>query len=862
MAGLRTLGEIVAYMDSQLPGQNGGQSGGQNGGMPRGQNGSVPGAEVGFAAAATDPPAAADAIMTQDPIRRYVLQTVERPAPGLTPPFLLDGTTVYITDDGRGVAHALAQRLQAAGADARVCAEAPAGARAIICLAGLAAGDAEAAVGANAAAFAAAVAAAPAMETQGGLFVTVQDTGGDYGLAADPGPRAWFGGLSGLAKTAAQEWPRAVVRTLDLATGLADPRRAGETGAESAADIAAARLAGELLTGGTELEIGLPADGRRLGFVAVDVPAAGAGVTRAPAVDEQSVIVVTGGGRGVTAAALIALAQAARPRIAILGRTPLTPEPQAVAGIQDDAGIKKALLAAAQAQGQKISPKELGAAAERITAQREIRSTLLALAAAGAQATYIPCDVGDPQATAAALAAVREQWGPITGIVHGAGVLADKRLAEKTPADFRRVFGAKVDGLRSLLAATQDDPLNVICLFSSVAGRTGNAGQADYAMANEVLNRVAQAEAKRRPLCVVKSIGWGPWAGGMVTPLLKAKFDELGVPLIPLATGAAAFVAELQAASPAEVETVIGGMPQAAPLLAQGSGAQGTEKGAAGTIVPFVYDVAVSAATHPFLWDHQVNGVVVLPLVLVGEWLLRAAAAAGVGGPGGTLENLRVRKGLPLADFGDRPLRLRLRGVPRADRPGAWELALLDAEGAVRFTATAVRREAPDTQRPPAAGGTLGDAARKPTLAAAELYGRELFHGPHFAALQACEQIDSHGAAARLVGSAALGWPQDGWHSDPALIDGALQLARVWGYALLGRPTLPTACARLTIRRPGILPAGPLHCVVAGKSIGGAGTRSDLWLIDPADQSVVAEIEGLEMYVSSEPPAAGHVTLG
>ncbi|NTW20454.1 MAG: KR domain-containing protein, partial [Nostocales cyanobacterium W4_Combined_metabat2_030] len=81
--------------------------------------------------------------------------------------------------------------------------------------------------------------------------------------------------------------------------------------------------------------------------------------------------------------------------------------------------------------------------------------------------------------------------------------------------------------LRSLLTATQADPLSAICLFSSVAGRTGNAGQADYAMANEVLNRVAQAEAKRRPNCVVKSIGWGPWAGGMVTPNLKAKFDEL-----------------------------------------------------------------------------------------------------------------------------------------------------------------------------------------------------------------------------------------------------------------------------------------------------------------------------------------------
>ena len=418
----------------------------------------------------------------------------------------------------------------------------------------------------------------------------------------------------------------------------------------------AERLAHELLNGAAELEIGLPADGRRLAFVSVDTPAAGG----SPVVVPHSVLVVSGGGRGVTAAALLALAEAARPHVALLGRTALEQEPEALKGIHDDAALKKALLAAAQAQGKRLSPKELGAAAERIQAVREIRSTLLALAAAGAQAMYVPCDVSDPLATAEALATVRAQWGPITGIVHGAGVLADKRLAEKTPEDFRRVFGAKVQGLRSLLAAAQSDPFEVICLFSSVAGRTGNAGQADYAMANEVLNRVAQAEARQRPGCVVKSIGWGPWAGGMVTPLLKAKFDELGVPLIPLAEGAAAFVAELQAAARDEVEVVIGGMPQGAPLL---------ETGAAPATRPFVFDVAVGAATYPYLASHQVNGVVVLPLVLVQEWFLRAAAAAGIGGPGVSLQKMRVRRGMPLRDFWTRPVRLRVCCEPAPGKP-------------------------------------------------------------------------------------------------------------------------------------------------------------------------------------------------
>ena len=76
------------------------------------------------------------------------------------------------------------------------------------------------------------------------------------------------------------------------------------------------------------------------------------------------------------------------------------------------------------------------------------------------------------------------------------------------------------EALQALLAATSDDPLKVLCNFSSVAARCGNQGQVAYAMANEALNKLAQAERIRRPDAVVKSLGWGPWKGGMVGPEL------------------------------------------------------------------------------------------------------------------------------------------------------------------------------------------------------------------------------------------------------------------------------------------------------------------------------------------------------
>jgi hypothetical protein len=63
-------------------------------------------------------------------------------------------------------------------------------------------------------------------------------------------------------------------------------------------------------------------------------------------------------------------------------------------------------------------------------------------------------------------------------------------------------------------------------------------GQCDYAMSNEILNKVANLEAKKRGEgCIVKSINWGPWEGGMVTPFLKKHMQQMGIPLIPLEEG-------------------------------------------------------------------------------------------------------------------------------------------------------------------------------------------------------------------------------------------------------------------------------------------------------------------------------------
>ena len=98
-------------------------------------------------------------------------------------------------------------------------------------------------------------------------------------------------------------------------------------------------------------------------------------------------------------------------------------------------------------------------------------------------------------------------------MIHGAGIIEDKLVEDKTLDSFHRVYRTKVEGLFHLLSAVRWDSLKNLVLFSSVAGRFGNRGQADYAAANEVLNMWACRLAEDHSSTTVLSVNWGPWDG-------------------------------------------------------------------------------------------------------------------------------------------------------------------------------------------------------------------------------------------------------------------------------------------------------------------------------------------------------------
>lgn len=131
-------------------------------------------------------------------------------------------------------------------------------------------------------------------------------------------------------------------------------------------------------------------------------------------------------------------------------------------------------------------------------------------------------------------------------------------------------------------------------------------------------------------------------------------------------------------------------------------------------------------------------------------------------------------------------------------------------------------------------------------LARTESYdGKVLFHGPRFHALRSVRGVSEHGAEATVAGLRALDWTGEHWPLDPAAVDGALQLALLWGEEVLGSATLPMAVAECRVHRHGPVD-GTVRCVVRGRKAHDTGARCDAALID-ADGSVRLELIGVEL---------------
>jgi NAD(P)-dependent dehydrogenase (short-subunit alcohol dehydrogenase family) len=129
--------------------------------------------------------------------------------------------------------------------------------------------------------------------------------------------------------------------------------------------------------------------------------------------------------------------------------------------------------------------------------------------------------------------------------IHGAGIIEDKLIPDKTPESFDRVAHTKTDSSWLLARHLRADSLKCLVFMSSITAAFGNRGQADYAAANGFMNGLA-AELNRKWRSRVVAMNWGPWdQGGMVTDEVRQQFLSRRVQMIAPGPGAEALVNEI-----------------------------------------------------------------------------------------------------------------------------------------------------------------------------------------------------------------------------------------------------------------------------------------------------------------------------
>ena len=243
---------------------------------------------------------------------------------------------------------------------------------------------------------------------------------------------ALLGGVSGLVKTLAIEAPSLFTRTVDFAPGLDDR-------------TVAARFLDEIHDVSADLaDVGVDPEGRRTIVPSAEPPAAH--VTAVQEIGARDLLVVT----GAPAASPRTASRCSRARpvgLLLLGRSQVTPEPEWSAGV-DGAALKGLIAKRITASGEKATPRGVEAVDRELTGSREIQANLDRLRGTGATVDYLVVDITDAAAVRTALAPYASR---VTGVVHGAGVLADRLIADKTPEEIARVLGTKIVGLGHVL---------------------------------------------------------------------------------------------------------------------------------------------------------------------------------------------------------------------------------------------------------------------------------------------------------------------------------------------------------------------------------------------------------------------------
>jgi len=368
-------------------------------------------------------------------------------------------------------------------------------------------------------------------------------------------------------------------------------------------------------------------DGKRHVCKIVDAPASTGDATVHWTADDT--ILVTGGGNGIASRVLVAMAETLPCRFLVVGRTP-PGEDDFLAARWNDAELsqrKDDLKQSLLASGIRTTPVTIEKEFAKLLKQREIARTLAKARSFGREVHYLVADVVDEKALRNALASGMATCGPITGIVHAAGLDLSRFLEKKTLEEFSMVHRIKTQGALNLLRICPAESLKLFAVFTSISGVFGNAAQTDYAAANSFLDALVRFLSDRCPKLNATSLAWSGWSEvGMAwrNDHVRQNADAMGLHLLDPDQACAAALREFgrkSESSPILLHRGLGAMldnswrmetARRFPLIDRiESGSNGSK----------IAHHRFSVEGDEFLNQHRLNKVPLMPGVGFMEWM-------------------------------------------------------------------------------------------------------------------------------------------------------------------------------------------------------------------------------------------------
>ncbi|WP_374225698.1 SDR family NAD(P)-dependent oxidoreductase [Nocardiopsis sp. B62] len=563
-------------------------------------------------------------------------------------------------------------------------------------------------------------------------------------------------GASGVARTLHLEAPG----TLTTVVTLADPEPASEEGRRDAVSRVTAEAAAT--TGFTQASY--DADGSRTVPVLRNSPLA-ADPEQGPPLGPDDVVLVTGGGKGITAECALSLATEYGSALALLGR----------------------------------------AAEDQDT---ELAANLERMSAAGVRHVYLRADVTRPDEVREAVRAAEEELGTVTAVLHGAGRNEPTALGGLTESVFRRTLAPKTDGLGAVLEALDPDRLRLLVTFGSIIGRAGLRGEAHYSTANDWLTEMTVEYGRDHPHTRVLALEWSVWSGagmgerlGVVEALMRD-----GITPVAAEEGIAILhrvLADRSAGPVLVVSGRTGGLPtldveaRELPLgrfldrvLVHYSG------------VELVTEAVLSSTDDPYLEDHRLDGDLLFPAVIGMEAMAQVAtAASGHSGPP-VMEGARFLRPVAVRPGGTTTVRV----AALVRDPESVEVVIRSEEtgfDADHFRAV-LRWPRTDPGRGNDPATEVLPALPRVSADPSELYGDVLFQGKRFQRLLSYRRASARHVVAELSTASQGDWfgtflPQGRVLADPGVRDAAMHVLQA---CVPDGTLLPEGVERIVLARP------------------------------------------------------------